>query len=123
MKDNSPNVLLPHYIIKLTDNNQDYYLEWCPVIDAPLTDGMTLEEFKEFYRNEFGDINTPALERRLARVEKTGTSSNHLASTVDSTIKNNRAGIDGQSLSKQEIIQRYCIDRAIGWPVLLKGKR
>jgi hypothetical protein len=38
------------FICKFEDKDDVYYLEWSTVVDAPVTFGMSLEEFKEYYR-------------------------------------------------------------------------
>lgn len=45
---------MPRYICKLQDGDTAYYMEWSTVVDAPVTFGMTLEEFMEHYREEYG---------------------------------------------------------------------
>lgn len=47
----------------------NHYLEWSTVVDAPVTFGMTLEEFREHYREQYGAASMAELEQRLARVE------------------------------------------------------
>ncbi len=48
---------MPKYIIKITDpkDNTDYFMEWSTVVDAPITYGCSLEEFKEYYKKEYGN--------------------------------------------------------------------
>jgi len=95
------------YIIKLNDGEKDYYLEYSSVVDAPTSFGMSLEEFKEFYRDEYGREGFDRLEQRLKRVEEKGTSE-HNADNVDDTIGCNRAGKRETRLTKQQIIEVYC---------------
>ena len=97
---------MPRYIIKLSDNNKDWYLEWSTIVDAPVTYGMSLVDFKAFYKEEYGNQGMEKLEERLKRVEKQGTSA--LYCSVDGLISYNRAGPKESSLSKQEIIDIYC---------------
>jgi hypothetical protein len=102
---------MPKFIIKLTNESQDYYLEWTTVMDAPATYGMSLAEFREYHRDEYGRSRDVELEQRLARVEATGTSCLGPDRTVDAVIEGNRAGPGESSLTKQELIQKYCLDR------------
>jgi hypothetical protein len=46
---------MPRYIVRLTDSraNKDYYLFWSTVVDAPVSDGIGLEEFKKEYKEEY----------------------------------------------------------------------
>lgn len=62
---------MPKFIVKIAGK----YLEWSTIVDAPSTYGMTLEQFKAYYRDEYGRLSMRELEERLARVEVTGTSS------------------------------------------------
>lgn len=102
---------MPRYIIKLSHEGQDYYMEWSTIVDAPATYGMPLDEFRQYYQEEYGRSSLDELERRLVRVESTGTSCRLPGSTVDSLIEGNHAGNDEASLTKQEIIQKFCVDR------------
>ena len=100
---------MPRYIIKLSNsfNNKNYYLEWSTIVDTPLTHGMEIEEFKEYYKNNYGILSFEhELPERLERVEKSGTSS--LSSTLEDLIRTNNAGNDGQCLTYEEIIEKYC---------------
>lgn len=54
------------YILKI----KDHYLEWSTVVDAPVTFGMLLPEFKEYYRDEYGRDGYRELKHRLERVEE-----------------------------------------------------
>lgn len=92
-----------HSIIKLNDGTENYYLEWSSTVDAPVTFGMSLDEFKKYYRDEFGQYGFEKLGPRLERVGRKGTSS-HLDDDVDDTISHNRAGKNGTCLTKEQII-------------------
>lgn len=98
---------MPRFICKVTDNDQVWYLEWSTVVDAPVTYGMSLEEFKEYYRDEYGRSSMDELTKRLERVEAKGTSS-LMHDSADDVMDWNRAGKDGSSLSKQQLIDVYC---------------
>ena len=53
---------MPRYILKINDGSKDYYLLWSTVVDAPVTQGMSLREFKKYYQSEYGEqgmINLP----------------------------------------------------------------
>lgn len=95
-------------IIKLTHDGKDYYLEWSSVIDAPVTYGMTLEEFKAYYREEYGRKGMEDLDQRLTRVEASGTS-HALFRSVDDEIANNRAGENCTCLTKDQLIEVYVV--------------
>jgi hypothetical protein len=91
---------MPRYICKL----DDLYFEWSTIVDAPITYGMTLEEFAEHYRSEYGESGMRDFSERMERVEQKGTSS-HSDASVDELISWNRAGDGEQFLSKAELIE------------------
>jgi hypothetical protein len=92
------------YVVKLADK----YLEWSTVVDAPITDGMTLEEFTSFYKEKYGSY---AMEfefpKRMERVEQFGISAYNY-NNVDELIAYNRAGPEEICLTKEELIKEYC---------------
>lgn len=98
---------MPRFIVKLSEEDKNWYLEWSTVVDAPITYGMSLEKFKEFYIGEYGRSSMDELEKRLARVEESGTSC-RMDDSVDDTISFNRAGKKETKLTKQQIIDHYC---------------
>lgn len=101
------------YIIKL----KDHYLEWSTIVDAPVTFGMTLDEFRAHYQAEYGAQGMRDFEERLKRVEAKGTSA--IDRALDEVIVRNRAGPDEHSLRKHEIYKAYCLREPIrnGWRV------
>lgn len=101
-------------IIKL--NN--YYFEFSSVVDAPVTFGMTLDEFRQYYRSGYGANGMRDLEERLKRVEAKGTSS-YLDESAESQLSFNRAGPDEAQLTIDEIFDAYCLRKPIrgGWLV------
>lgn len=115
---------MPKYIINLRDEreSQDNYMEWSTVVDAPTTYGMTLDEFKEHYKEEYGNKGMEELDERLKRVAEKGTSARDYAS-ADELIECNRAGeyvkdfvprkeldneYDSYALTKEELLDEYC---------------
>ncbi len=95
-------------IVKLTDEaGQDFYMEWSSIVDAPVTYGLSLEEFKAHYREEYGARGMCELDGRLARVEAKGTSAYYYKSAADA-IAFNRAGLKEALLTEQEIIHWFC---------------
>ena len=105
---------MARYIIKL----DDYYMEWSSIVDAPVTFGLTLEEFSNYYHDEYGNRGMCDLDDRLKRVEKFGTSS-YDKQPPESIIYFNRAGPNEDSISREEIIKAYCKREPIrdGWMV------
>ena len=94
---------MPRMIVKL----DDHYLEWSTVVDAPVTFGMTLEEFTEYYQAEYGRSGMREFEDRMERVQEKGTSA-FLYDSADDLIAHNRAGKNETCLSKEQIIDYYC---------------
>lgn len=92
-----------HAIIKL----DGLYLVWSSIVDAPITFGMTRDEFEGYYQEEHGLAGMRGLPHRMARVEARGTSA-HDDLDVDDTIWLNRAGPAEISLNKAEIIEWFC---------------
>lgn len=88
---------------------KNFYLEWSTLVDAPVTDGMSLKEFKEYYKQEYGNQGMGQLPQRLAKVERTGCSAH--GETLDDVLRGNRAGDDERKLSKAEIFRKYCLER------------
>jgi hypothetical protein len=86
------------------------YGEWSTIVDCPITFAMTLSEFVEYYEREYGRSGLYDLPERMARVEATGTSS-HSYKTVDELIEYNRAGINEECLTKEQLIEKFDFDR------------
>jgi len=110
---------MPKFIVKL----DEFYLEWSTIVDAPVSLGMPLSEFKAWYRGKYGSDGMNDLPGRLARVEKTGTSS-HGGPPVDDLISGNRAGPDEDELTRDELIAAYCRLEPIrnGWKAYEGGE-
>jgi hypothetical protein len=95
---------MPNYICKIEDGDVSYYLEWSTIVDAPVTFGMSLEEFGE-YRGE-----DPPLGDRMERVEQKGVSS-HAHANFDHLIEGNRAGKNETCFTREQIVEWYCRQR------------
>jgi RNase P/RNase MRP subunit POP5 len=93
------------YIIKI----RDQYLEWSTIVDAPVTYGMTLQELREYIKEEYGNEGLEELPQRLERVEKTGTSAH--GGDLEGTLLCNRAGLDETELTEDEIYDVYCLQK------------
>jgi len=98
------------YIVKLTDKKakKEYYMEWSTVVDSPTTNGMSLEDFKLHYKNQYGASGVDGLEKRLIRVEEKGCSSHAKTENAEWLIKNNSAGNHGKKLSLEGLLDMYC---------------
>lgn len=101
---------MPRHIVKLVDKqaNKDYYLEWSTIVDAPVSYGMGLTEFREYYKQKYGTEGLAALPDRLKRVEEKGTSATYDKS-VEDTIDGNRAGPDETELTYDELVRYICL--------------
>ena len=95
---------MPRYILKL----ENWYFEWSTIVDAPITYGMTLDEFKEYYRMEYGNRGMGTLSERLERVEESGTSAVP-TQTANQLIQFNRAGNNEENLSRELILDKYIL--------------
>jgi len=96
---------MAHYIIKLTRGDKSWYLVWSTIVDAPITYGMKLDAFKR--RHLSSDI-AKNFEARMALVEKIGVDHEEYKS-MDGILSGNRAGPAETCLTKDEIIDDYCI--------------
>jgi hypothetical protein len=102
---------MSEYIIKLNDKKNDFYLIWSTVTKSPLSKGMSLEKFKDFYRftlKESGIAlsDEKGFEERLKRANQTDCSAFNY--NLDEIIMNNRAGDNKEKLTKGEILKKYC---------------
>jgi hypothetical protein len=105
------------YIVRLNDGERAYYMEWSTIVDAPVTYGMTREDFETYYRDEYGRSGAKDMPERMARVDAKGTSAHHDSSAWD-TIWLNRAGKEETRLTLEQIVQHYCRDGGEGDPPL-----
>lgn len=99
---------MPTFIVKI----KDYYLEWSTIVDAPVTYGMSLDEFKAYYQEEYGRDGMRDLDQRLQRVERYG-SSHVEGRSAEDILSINRAGPDETDLTFDEIYQAYCLGQPI----------
>jgi len=97
---------------RITIKIKDYYLEWSTVVDAPITEGMKLDAFKEWYKQEYGNSGLEKLNENLKIINEKGIGS-RCYDTVDEFISFNRAGPKESCLSKDEIYSAYCLGKEI----------
>ena len=88
------------YIVKLQYKNKDYYAEWSTIVDAPTTYFMRLEQFYNYYKDEYGNNGMNDLTQRLDRVQVTGCSA--YDKTLDDLLAWNRAGKNGGCIHTQK---------------------
>ena len=101
---------MPRLCFKLHDDkfNKDYYLEWSSVVDSFITNGMSLEEYKEYYLKEYGNAYADQLESDLKRIEKNGSNSRTGFTTLESILDFNCCGSNDECLTLEEILDQYC---------------
>ena len=63
---------MPRFIVKLSEGDKEWYMEWSTVVDAPVTYGMSLEEFNKYYQEENGLRGMEDLPKRMERVKARG---------------------------------------------------
>lgn len=100
---------MPRHIVKLTHGGAGYYLEWSTVVDAPVTFGMSREEFADHHRREYG-AKPDRLPERMGRVDRYGTSC-RLGTSAATMVAANRAGPDETELSMEELVRWYCVEK------------
>lgn len=83
---------------------KDKYFIWSSIVDAPITYGLTLDQLKEWHKEEYG--RSVDIEERLERVEKYGTSLQRFTN-VEKLIRLNRAGDNEEQLTLDEIYEKY----------------
>ncbi len=91
---------MPRFICKL----EEKYFEYSTIVDAIVTDCMSIDEFIDYYYFQYGhgaNVVTD-LTNRLKRVEMIGTSS-RLYDSVEELLINNRNGKDETRLSIEQI--------------------
>jgi len=96
---------MPTYIVKLEKDGISKYLEWSTIVDAPITKGVSLEEFTEYYKFMYPD-RWEQLWTRMALVKQHGVSSTWC--TLDELISFNRAGDKESSLDFEGLWAKYC---------------
>ena len=92
---------MPRHIGKI----EDKYFEYSEVTDAPATILMSLEEFLEFYLEEYGRASIWSLQERLDRADLKRTSS-MLDASFEDMISGNRYGEGGACLSPEDFVAR-----------------
>lgn len=101
---------MPRLCIKIHDEkfNKDYYLEWSSVVDSFITHGMSKEEYREYFINEYGNQYADQIDSYIERIEKTGSSSRTGFATLYSILKFNCCGENDETLTLEEILDQYC---------------
>ena len=92
---------MPKYIC----HHASKFFEWSTIVDAPVTQAMTREEFEAYYGEQYGGQGLADLPERLDRAVRNGTSSMQPMS-LESLVQGNRAGPDKTELKFREIIEQ-----------------
>lgn len=97
---------MPRFTVKLETPRGPRYLEWSTIVDAPISWGMTLAEYKRYYRDKYGSEGARDLVQVLAEIDQQGTATRF--ETAEQLVTCNRAGLGGTELSLEQIISHYC---------------
>jgi hypothetical protein len=97
------------FLVKLEQDGRGWYLEWSNIVDAPTTWGMDRAELSAYYVQRYGSEGAAKLPELLELADRTGCSIPHV--TIDEVIASNCAGDDDETLTREQIIKKYCIDR------------
>lgn len=96
---------MPRCTVKLDDNK---YIEWSTVVDAPVTYIQTREEHIEHLKAEYGRSYESEIPGRMERADKNGTSwQTSIPKSAKEYLSYNRAGPKESQISFKEIIERY----------------
>lgn len=105
---------MPTHIIKLYDAKtaRDYYMEWSTIVQVPITWGMTLDEFYQYYKEKYGTAGMVDLPNRLARTADQGCSiPGAAADDLLSTFDMNRPKVGDQ---REFILENFCRNHNTG---------
>lgn len=94
---------------------EQWYFEWSTVADAPTTKGMELPLLAYHIAESYGEEGLHDLPMRLARIQKTGTSSID-GTTVDDLLVANRAGPGETCITKEQLLAQYVPTRPARGP-------
>lgn len=102
-------------------HHEGYFFEWSTVVDAPVTLGVDLETFQDYYKTRYGELDFEhEWPKRLERALEKGCSS-MIDKDLRSMVSFNRAGYQETCLTFEEIIQIYCVEQRE--PVEGEGRR
>ena len=82
-------------MIRDDKDNKEYWLGWSSIVDAPITIGMTISDYREWYRKEYSSslLNDLLNGRVISEYD---------------AIRYNRAGENEKQLTKEELLDEYC---------------
>ena len=91
-------------------HHQGHWFAYSSIVDAPITYGLTADELREWWRDEYGRRDMAHLETRMERALEYGTDHIRREDLAD-LIRMNRAGFKGTNLTLDQMIQIYCVER------------
>ena len=83
------------------------FMQWTSVTDAPVTPLLPEELFKKYWDAEYGRSGMVDYANLMELAKTKGCSSHYPEDSVNSIIRNNRAGVKEKKLTKAEIIEAY----------------
>lgn len=84
---------------------KDYYFVWDEKFKHPISHGMKKNELLEWLQVEERQDAIDSFDNRIKRADETGSSSAY--QNIDSLIKENKAGKNNESLTKEQIFEEY----------------
>jgi hypothetical protein len=96
-------------ILKMSGEGGDFYLMRSTNADASITYGLSMDEFKEYCWEKYGNRGMQDLPGILNKADEIGCSKPGM--TIYEVIMGNRAGEDEKEISKEEIYSKYCLNR------------
>lgn len=104
---------MAHIIVQHVLDGETWWMEWSTIVDAPVTYPLGREEFVEWFRDEYGRVAAKQLLERMARAERTGTSSTS-GTRKEDLIALNRARPCGREVSSwDDLVRAYLEERAL----------
>lgn len=98
---------MPRFTLRLDTPRGQRFMEWSTVVDAPVTWGVPLREYKRYYKERYGSDGMKHLATVLADIERTGAAT-AFGETAEQAVLCNRAGRGETGLTLQQIIEHWC---------------
>lgn len=98
------------------------FMQWSSVTDAPETPLLPEPLFQNYWYAEYGRSGWVDYANMMALAKEKGTSVRFGNETVDSIIKENRAGDKEKKLTKKQIIEAYTIESPEGFLEWSQGR-
>lgn len=91
---------------------KDKYFCWSTIVDAPITHGMTVEEYRKWYIFEYGNIayDEQKFNNMISALDKNASVYGNgivESETIEDAILCNRAGENEAWITADEIYERY----------------